>query len=443
MGVGIETVSYFILASLWAVALVVARRHGSFSPLSFYALFLSVDYSVYCYLAFSNLEGVALLFTAMPVSGLDLASKAVATYSFLAASIILLTTLTLPATGARRFLVFVLIKDASKNQRFKLWSSIFLGCALLAYGYHFLSIDKSLLWKNDEYLLLAQPDRVGIKSELGRIAHFLLLPTGLITVSLVQIFVSTRRSSLAIVSAILGASYPLIYAVALNSRWAVVYMAALIFCALVYTNLFKRVMLSVSYSCIAMLLFLKVMLGRSSEKQGLVAIFDYEGYFSGGLFEIRFIILGGLLNVFQSLQNFANSGLMNPEFGVAYKVLSFLPSFSFMDSFSVVRDASMQKITPYVPMNAYSEAFHFGFPYYVILGLAVVIWLRTSTRLYQTGTAAGVFVAILSYWVTFMLSQYPVRNSIRVVYLLVFIALFILPRAKKSNLSVSNRSEGK
>ncbi len=86
-----------------------------------------------------------------------------------------------------------------------------------------------------------------------------------------------------------------------------------------------------------------------------------------------------------------------------YKLLSFSPAISAIDHFDRVMAIGLVKITSVVPMNAYSEAYFFGAPYFLFLLLVLMIWLRTMTQLSFRRDLIGTAFMVFSYWAMFYL----------------------------------------
>ncbi|MBR0564505.1 hypothetical protein J5J83_00070 [Azoarcus sp. L1K30] len=130
---------------------------------------------------------------------------------------------------------------------------------------------------------------------------------------------------------------------------------------------------------------------------------------------------GGLLLVTSATANVGDSA----SYGTIYKVLSFLPSIGALDGFQAVKDMYEQRILPYVPFNAFGEAWLFG-PGYMVLFWAV---LFISAGCVNSASRFGrmPYMILFAIFLLGMMyaSQYPVRNSIRYFYVLILLRLLL------------------
>lgn len=122
----------------------------------------------------------------------------------------------------------------------------------------------------------------------------------------------------------------------------------------------------------------------------------------------------------------ASANVASPEsYGSAYKILSFAPSFGFIDGFQDVLHLHEQRILSYIPFNAFGEAWSFGPLYFAFLWTVVFASAACVTSSMKFGrfpfiVLTGTFILALMF-----ASQYPVRNSVRYFYVLILMRLAI------------------
>jgi hypothetical protein len=108
-------------------------------------------------------------------------------------------------------------------------------------------------------------------------------------------------------------------------------------------------------------------------------------------------------------------------YALDFKILSIMPTINLIDGFQAVRALNEQRMSWYMPFNAFGEAWAFGLPYYIYLwvvlffsGYCVNSSLRHGRFWYAV--LLGAFLIGLIY-----ASQYPLRNSIRFFYILILV----------------------
>lgn len=311
----------------------------------------------------------------------------------------------------------------------KVLPCVVISCFIFVFfnALHLLSIESQYLWSNGYYLMLKEPDLMGIESALGRIYHFAFRYIGMMYFVLGFLFISKRIYSLGFLCIFAGA-YPFLYLLAGNSRWAPMYLAWGVGIFL----LANRKVLSFTVLLLMLISFVKVLIGREQVYHGLSHIFDF--IFEASLSDIPDYLLGLIVNIFEGGMNLANTLLHNPVFDVKYIALSFSPFFSFIDGFSLIRDDLKYKWAPNVPMSAVSETVSFGILYVILLwGVFCSLIYKVDRLLMVRG---GVFsllaVAICSY-ISLGMHTYSVRTFWKLL-LVLLIAYIIADRPRSTRL---------
>lgn len=428
------TIAVLVLSVGLILGWLVGRKTGYLAPASVYIWFMNIDLASFILIATGRLNESYREFTAMPWPPFD----AVVRPTVVIYGILILAGWISAAKLQKRKMPFQTTQKfwrafSSMNSNFIL---VFLFVVLCIEMFHFMDINKSILWRNQEYLAIANPHSAGIDTLPGRVIHFLLPPLGLLLVGASAFFWVYRRKQIAILLFLLSV-YPFLLALAENSRWAPLYVFAAL-TVFLFLGGIKRYFLLVLFDWMfGFLLFFKVLIGRNTPYQGLAGTFDiFALMFSG--FEFERWTIGFFLNIFQGAQSLANAFLIHPQYPESYKLLSFSPTISAIDHFDKVMNVYMVKIAPVVPMNAYSEAYFFGWLYFLLLLLILIAWLRMMTKLFLRRDEIGTAFTVFSYWIIFYISQYPVRNSMRLIYLSLLIGILV-----NRKLSVKSKSRAR
>ncbi len=402
----------------------VAYRLGLLSPSSVYIWFTTIDLAVFLIIFYGQLRKSDFTFTAMPWPPFDQVVFPVVLIWGLLILVGWVSTLGLRKREASNQTLEMILDALPKmGKNFTYLVAAFLFVVLWMEIFHFADLDKSLFWRNSRYLLLADPNAAGIQTLPGRWIHFLLPPLGLVLTSAGAFFWVRRRRVTALLF-FLASIYPLLWAVAENSRWAPLYVAGALAVLFFFGNIRRHLFTIVGGAAFGFLLFIKVLIGRSTPYQGLGGTMDVFGVAFSNL-QIQRWGIGFFLNVFQGAQDMANSLLLQPRFPSLYAWLSFSPTISAIDHFDQTMGGYITKIAPVVPMNAYAEAWFFGIPYFAFLLIVLVVWLRVMTNVFLRKDAIGIAFAVFSYWAIFFISQYPVRNSMRLIYVSLLIGIIV------------------
>ena len=404
----------------------VARRLGFFSPASIYIWFTTVDLGIFLVIAYQHLDKADFTFTAMPWPPFDDVILPVVLIYGLLVSVGWVSVLGLKkpeAATANRVLERLLSSLPKMRKDFTYLIAAFLLLVLWLEVIHFWDIDKGLFWRNDVYLILNDPNSAGIQTLVGRWAHFLLRPLGLVLVGAGAFFWARHRRKTAVLF-FLVSIYPLLLAIAQNSRWAPLYIIGGLVVIAFFGDIRRNLLFMVSGGALGLVLFVKVLIGRNTPYQGLGGTIDVFRVIFADLQFQRWGI-GFFLNIFEGAQSLANSLLLQPRFPTIYSLLSFSPTVSAIDHFDRIFPSYVVMIAPVVPMNSYGEALFFGLPYFILLLIIVLVWLRVMTQVFLRRDAIGMAFAVFSYWTIFYLSQYPVRNSMRLVYISLLIGILV------------------
>ncbi len=409
---------------------ITSRHVGALSPASFYIGFMVVDLAFFELICFLGLDSSDIKFTAMPWPDFEpVFAKTVLVYGGL------IVAGAVSVVGLRRNGRQDNEAKGSFPAARNAWRPLlpfFLGFSILVFLaeiLHIIEIDWDVFWKNDQYLLLNSPVLAGVETLHGRLIHFALRPIGLLMVASATFHYLQRRRGLAIWLMLLSV-YPFLLALAQNSRWAPVYIAGIVAILLSFGRKRKHFIYAAAWGGVVFLLMIKVLVGRNTPYQGLGNFWEVISVVFANMNQLGFWVAGVFMNVFQGAQNFANSLLLAPYFPVQYKLVSLMPTISAIDHFDTIKEVCLVKITPFVPMNAYSETFLFGPGYFAFFIFVVMLWLRVVSKLFIDKSGLGVAISVFACWIILGLSQYPVRNYFRFLILSLLIG-WIAIRGKR------------
>lgn len=293
---------------------------------------------------------------------------------------------------------------------------------------HLLSLDKSILWYNNTYLLLNSP--LAMSDAIG---------AGLLT-SLFQIFAATSiflfsttlfQGRLAIALCLMPlALWGFIFNIACCSRYSAIlaFLSGMI--AVISLTGIKRILVATFWFGLGLFFLVVVLNGRSASAFGLAAVPDI---LLGGL-DIDFSkFVYAIANIFQGIFVSTDGLTINAEHPTSYKILSFSPFPSLLDGFEEIRRSQEIRVAKYVPMSAISEVILFGYLYAGFAALVLVLLLRRYLRIVQTGQANLAMMA--AGWITLIFVQanaYPLRNVFRqaLIALVVLWVVGLVTRSK-------------
>lgn len=205
--------------------------------------------------------------------------------------------------------------------------------------------------------------------------------------------------------------------ISIASRGAVLPVATAVFAFLLFSRISKTVTITVGFA-IAYCLWMSALVSRSSNVYGisLVPQFLWDGITN------PMQALDVVSNIFEGMFVTSEGLLRDTTFSTKYTILSFSPFPSFIDGFADVLATDEQRIAWWIPMGAFTEAYHFGLPYLMIF-ISSYGWLfRTIT---QNQNKLGklnvvfIFLSLASFIISF---TYPVRNVFRTVLM---VAIFV------------------
>lgn len=279
--------------------------------------------------------------------------------------------------------------------------------------WHFLDLDKSVLWYNTDYLTIKEPDKVGLSSEVTAIYHHGFRLVGLLSGLIGVILVTGGRVGIGLM--FLGLW---LYAVGMlyigNSRWLMIYSLSIGIAIRIFGRGFWSKAIFWTMIGVSVLAFSQVIYGRTRGIYGISVVLDQALAFH--LSDIPFAIRGLLINSFEGALNVANSILIEPEFLFRYQIRSISPAISAIDGFDRIRDLDKVKFAPHVPMGAFGEVIHFVLPLQIVYFIILFTAMRATVRWEFTLSMQRYLpVAIFYIYVFYLLPTYSARTTARFV----------------------------
>lgn len=286
---------------------------------------------------------------------------------------------------------------------------------------HLLSLDKSILWYNNTYLLLNSPlamtDALGAGLLTSLFQIFAASSIFLFSITLFQGRLPTALCLLPL------ALWGLLFNVACCSRYSAIlaFLSGMI--AIISLNGIKRSIFAFFWFSLGLFLLVVVLNGRSAAAFGVGAVPDI---LLGGL-NLEFSkVVYAVANIFQGIFVSTDGITINAEHPASYKLLSFSPLPSLLDGFEEIRRSQEIRVARYVPMSAISEVILFGYPYVILASSVLILLLRKYLRFVQAGRAN--LSMILAGWIILIFIQanaYPLRNVFRQALLALFVMLVV------------------
>ncbi|KRQ01515.1 hypothetical protein AOQ72_08600 [Bradyrhizobium yuanmingense] len=276
-------------------------------------------------------------------------------------------------------------------------------------------------WANSVYLSMTTPAAALVDDRFGFVLS--LFPIiGMWAAVVCGLNIAKKQLLVATVFGLFAAAYS-IHGLASHQRTAILEPVALAITVMLVGTKRHRLVLTAAFSYAAFAL-ISALVGRGMGRHGIATIldvFDYSDRRSASEF-ITLMITNLCEGIFVVAEGFPRVG----DFPLQYKILSFLPTPSFLDGYDKVREVYQIRLTRYVPMSGYSEAYFFGpefsFSLLLLLILTIVLHRVASTKSKVSATVGG-FLILLS---IVTLSAYPLRNGLKALWVANAINLTVL-----------------
>jgi hypothetical protein len=311
---------------------------------------------------------------------------------------------------------------------------IILACILSSLTLvHALSVNWSELWYHTTYLSVRDASNVGIHNRLIGAFHTIAPQLGLAITALAAALFYSRMRTIAVIFGAL-AFYDFVLTAANSSRLSAAYLGVLalvIFTAGESRTIIRRRIIAVVLAGAGLIVYLSILALRTAGKGhdelivGEFGLGPLCSFILAGEFLDADILFQFLISVFGSGFQLSDAmlkkgGLLYP---MQYKFLSFLPTPSFLDGFAQVREEFMYQPLDTGGYSAFAESYLFGVPWLLLCFLLLFVMIRgmkMALPFLSAPIRAGATVILIAALAG--LHTYPVRNSIRFVYLLIIVS---------------------
>lgn len=275
-----------------------------------------------------------------------------------------------------------------------------------------LVLDWSIVWFNTIYLLMTRPNEVVTVGRLGALLS--LMPfIGILAAVFAAINVSMERKLPALFFGVVGLMISTYY-VAAHQRVAILPPAAF-FVVLAVAGQQRHLFLKLFSIAFTLFALTSALTGRGSRAHGLSTLPNvFTNIADANFFDLA---TGLVLNMTEGIFVLAESLVQDPTYATIYKVLSFSPLPSSIDKFQAANDLYQVRITQYVPLSGYSEAYFFGFAYISFLILFFFLAIRIYKKLLPKNQYVALACGLLILLAFVQLFAYPLRNGLKALWI--------------------------
>ena len=285
--------------------------------------------------------------------------------------------------------------------------------------YHLSNLDLDILWRNDQYLLLGNPEKLHLPL-LASIIHF---AAGIIAILILILSLLMFKSGRYIMGSLLIPFflYYLMLKVAGNSRWApLITVSALPF---LYKARSVKSAIAMSLTLIiTFLLYLGVLFGRNRGNYNTQGISAITSNISNGVKSAEILFPRMMATAFSSgwnlslaLRKFENKDV---TFETKYKMLVFSPLISSVDGYNdkLEKDNKL-KLSSYAPVGFIGESSFLGTGFFIFGIVFLYFAIRYCNKIVARYSLIGLLLVAPALLFFFKMQGYPIRNCFRYLLL--------------------------
>ena len=316
-----------------------------------------------------------------------------------------------------------------KKRQFDLALLAISSLLVLLYAYHLAECNFGSIWSYNDYNFSRTNEFYQLTSLPGKVLHKIRKPLGLIVAAALALCVQ-RKMVVQSLLFCLTLLYLTFIAGVEHSKYVTAYFVTFGGTCAVLSNR-RRVrdnVFPVFFVLIGLALYCMNVLIRYERSYGINA---YIAFWQNGSSNLTNQVPQLIHLLFGGGRVFSESLVANPNFSEQYRVLSFSPAVSFIDGFdnswtpdadTTVRYWVVNGGAIWVPLSAFGQVAVFGPIYSVVLWLILTAGIFILQRQWVNARSVFERVATMPMMVLIpMLYFYPLRNSIRLFYLLVLI----------------------
>ncbi len=318
-----------------------------------------------------------------------------------------------------RFKSQVSIADAIlklvQHKSLKILGAIYLLLCL----FHFAALDLDLFFSSYSYLSLSDFEINGINNNLLQFVHRSLKFMGLVSSVLLTLQILQRKVDFGTMVFFGIFAYATLIVLSLHSRFAVLFLITPVPFLLYYRKYGAIIVLIV----LGITTFLTVFSGRLNNQFGLNAVVG--NFYTIGE-NIKFLSDLFLYNFFGGAVNFSFAlNMADPLFENAYKIRSFSPLPSLIDGYAGLFEDNRIYYAPHAPINSFGQLYWFGGFYFLLHWLLITATVRVSNLNVLKFRLVGYLVATPLIFSVIVLQQYPLRNSIRSMFIALILGVLL------------------
>lgn len=294
---------------------------------------------------------------------------------------------------------------------------------------HFSQVNLyKVIYNRGVYLDIRTPTNVSINTTLLKGIHLGIALIGSLLSILTAFYLRNCNKVFSIVAGICFL-YCLFITMSSMSRFSVVQCG--LFTLVLYTSRKKAFDIgAIVMGCITLLVYATVMAARI-EVLGNYGSFGFSAVWKillAGSFFIKDLVYFLFYNFFGGGFVLADAFIKGSfYYPLKYKILSVSPLISFIDGFNTVeRYTDVNKVVPTMPLSNFAEAYVFGTGYFILFVLLVLAIIYMTTLFWKRYHGFFAILVMSPMYFAFMkMHSYPIRSTVRLCYLSVFMCVVL------------------
>jgi hypothetical protein len=312
---------------------------------------------------------------------------------------------------------FSFLRDRGFKQKISYFSILFfyfLFFLIIAFS---INVKWEVVYYNRDYLFINQVKNLGIENSFLKFFYKTFSIFGIISFLLFSILITIRYRFFASIALLFG-SFFLLFQLSINSRASAMIILAAV-PLLIISKKKSSIFLGILFLFIAVSLYNCAIFGRVQATQGFSKILDnlYGGNIGN---ESSFVFI--FFNLFSGVINLSTAINLESFYPVEYKILSFSPFLSEIDGFSKLLIFE-NRVNSFIPYGTYAEIYHFGFVFWSIAIIIIVIAMLIANKDIIKYGVIGYLIWLPAYLFIFAAQQYPVRSYLRFIFISLIISI--------------------
>lgn len=304
------------------------------------------------------------------------------------------------------------------NKTVQFFYVLFVGLLIMTV-YHLTNLNLEVLWKNDQYLLLGNPEKLNLPA-VASIIHF---AAGIIAILILILMLLMFKSGRYLMGTLLIPFflYYLLLKVAGNSRWAPLIVAS----SLPFLYKPRSIKSAITVGLIlviTLLLYLGVLFGRNRGNYNTQGISAIPSNINNGVKSAAILFPRMMATAFSSgwnlslsLKKYENK---NVTFDTKYKMLVFSPLISSIDGYNdALENRNKLKLSSYAPVGFIGETYFLGVGFFIFAIVFLYFAIRYCNKIVARYNLIGMLLVSPAFLFFFKMQGYPIRNCFRYLIL--------------------------